>query len=79
MPPDNAGINHKVELVGIVGDRAIFAIKGSLLRRRHHWPRTFTLAIGQSFENLKLTAIKDESVVVEEDGQTFSKQMPVIK
>lgn len=79
MPPDNAGINHKVELVGIVGDRAIFAIKDSLLRRRHHWPRTFTLAIGQSFENLKLTAIKDESAVVEEDGQTFSKQMPVIK
>lgn len=79
MPPDNAGINHKVELVGIVGDRAIFAIKDSLLRRRHHWPRTFTLAIGQSFENLKLTAIKDESVVVEEDGQTFSKQMPVVK
>ncbi len=79
MPPDNAGINHKVELVGIVGDRAIFAIKDSLLRRRHHWPRTFTLAIGQSFENLKLKAIKDESAVVEEDGQTFSKQMPVIK
>jgi len=79
MPPDNAGINHKVELVGIVGDRAIFAIKDSLLRRRHHWPRTFTLAIGQSFENLKLTAIKDESAVVEEDGQTFSKQMPVVK
>jgi hypothetical protein len=79
MPPDNAGINHKVELVGIVGDRAIFAIKDSLLRRRHHWPRTFTLAIGQSFENLKLTAIKDESALVEENGQTFSKQMPVIK
>jgi len=79
MPPDNAGINHKVELVGIVGDRAIFAIKDSLLRRRHHWPRTFTLAIGQSFENLKLTAIKDESALVEEDGQTFSKQMPVIR
>lgn len=79
MPPDNAGINHKVELVGIIGDRAIFNIKDSLLRRRHHWPKTFTLAIGQSFENLKLTAIKDESAVVEEDGQTFSKQMPTLK
>ncbi len=79
MPPDNAGINHKVELVGIVGDRAIFTIKDSLLRRRHHWPKTFTLAIGQSFENLKLTAIKDESAVVEEDGQTFSKQMPTLR
>ncbi|MFA7340386.1 MAG: hypothetical protein WC028_26630 [Candidatus Obscuribacterales bacterium] len=79
MPPDNAGINHKVELVGIVGDRAIFTIKDSLLRRRHHWPKTFTLAIGQSFENLKLTAIKDESAVVEEDGQTFSKQMPILR
>ena len=79
MPPDNAGINHKVELVGIVGDRAIFTIKDSLLRRRHHWPKTFTLAIGQSFENLKLTAIKDESAVVEEDGQTFGKQMPILR
>ncbi|CAN5529713.1 hypothetical protein BH11CYA1_BH11CYA1_06060 [soil metagenome] len=78
-PPDNAGINHKIELVGIVGDRAIFSIKDNLLRRRHHWPKSFTLATGQSFENLKLTAIKDESVVVEEDGQTFSKLMPPIK
>jgi archaellum component FlaG (FlaF/FlaG flagellin family) len=79
MPPDNAGINHKVELVGIIGDRAIFTIKDSVLRRRRHWPKTFTLALGQSFENLKLTAIKDESAVVEEDGQTFSKPMPTLK
>ncbi len=79
MPPDNAGFNHRVELVGIVGDRAIFTIKDNLLRRRHHWPKTFTLAIGQSFENMKLTAIKDESAIVEEEGQTFSKPMPLIK
>ena len=78
-PPDNAGINHKIEVVGIVGDRAIFTIKDNLIRRRHHWPKTFTLAIGQSFESLKLTAIKDESVTVEEDGQSFSKPMPAIK
>lgn len=79
MPPDNAHFNARVDLVGIVGDRAIFSIKDNLLRRKHKWPKTFTLTLGQSFDGMKLIAVKDESAVVEEDGQTITKPMPVVR
>ncbi len=79
MPPEKAGLHPRLQLVGILGDRAIFNIKDSLLRRRHHWPKTFTLAVGQEFDGMKLSAVKDESVLVEEDGQTIEMPMPVLK
>jgi len=79
MPPEKAGLHPRVQLVGILGDRAIFNIKDNLLRRRHHWPKSFTLALGQEFDGMKLSAVKDESVTVEEDGQTIEMPMPVLK
>jgi len=79
MPPENAGVSAKLQLVAIVGDRAIFSVKDSLVRRRNHWPKTLTLGIGQIFDGMKLTAINDESAVIEEDGQTIVKALPVIK
>lgn len=78
-PPENAHLNPRVELVGIVGDRAIFNIKDNLLRRKHKWPKSFTLTIGQTFDGMKLVAVKDESAIVEEDGQTITKPLPVVK
>ncbi len=79
MPPEKAGLHPRLQLVGILGDRAIFNIKDNLLRRKHHWPKTFTLAVGQEFDGMRLSAVKDESVLVEEDGQTIEMPMPVLK
>lgn len=78
-PPENQGIASKIALVGIVGDRAIFNVTDSALRRARHWPKTFTLAEGGSFDQLRLLSIQQDSVTVEEGGERSTKSLPPVR
>jgi hypothetical protein len=78
-PPENQGIASKIALVGIVGDHAIFNVTDGALRRARHWPKTFTLAEGASFDQLRLLSIQQDSVTVEEGGERSTKSLPPVR
>jgi hypothetical protein len=78
-PPENQGIASKIALVGIVGDHAIFNFTDAALRRARHWPKTFTLAEGASFDQLRLLSIQQDSVTVEEGGERSTKSLPPVR
>lgn len=78
-PPENQSLASKLALVGIVGDHAIFNITDFSLRRSNGWPKTFSLAEGRSFQNVRLLSIGEDSAILEEDGERILKNLPAVK
>lgn len=68
-PPDKPLLVQKLKLNGIVGNRAILAFKDKGYSRENGWRPYVTLGPGDRFDSVKLIAINDESVVLEEEGQ----------
>lgn len=78
-PPDKPLLAEKLKLNGIVGNRAILAFKDKGYSRENGWRPYVTLGPGQRFDSVKLVAIGDESVVVEEEGQQRTLVLPPIR
>lgn len=78
-PPDKPLLAQKLRLNGIVGNRAILAFKDRSFSRENGWRRYVMLGPGERFDSVKLVAIDDESVVLEEEGQQKTLQLPPIR
>ena len=72
-PPDRPSVLDRFKLSGIVGDRAILRF-----RREDSKVKYVTLAEGEAFNNVHLIEIKDDSVVLEEDGTRKDVEIPHI-
>lgn len=78
-PPDKPLLAEKLKLNGIVGNRAILAFRDKSFRRENGWRPYVTLGPGERFDSVKLVAINDESVVLEEEGQQSTLVLPPIR
>lgn len=78
-PPDKPLLAQKLRLNGIVGNRAILAFKDRSFSRENGWRPYVTLGPGERFDSVKLVAIDAESVVLEEEGQQKTLQLPPIR
>jgi hypothetical protein len=78
-PPEKPSLLAKMQLLGIVGDHAIFKISDPSLRRENGWPKSLTLAAGDHFETVSVVAVTPDAVTLEEDGDRQIKQLPRLK
>lgn len=79
MPPERQGLATKITLVGIVGNQCIFNVNDPTARRQHHWPKTFSLTQGESFDQMRLLEVNLDSAVVEEGGERITKSLPAVR
>src|SRR6185369_522161 len=75
-PPSRVQVAQKLELTGIVGERAIFAVTDPAYIRQSGVARTVSLAPGDRFESVTLQSLAPDSVVLEEDGEKTVRSLP---
>ncbi len=73
-PPDKPSQIDHFDLSGIVGNRAILKFF-----RDDNKVKYVTLAEGETFNNVHLIEIKDDSVVLEEDGARRDVEIPAVR
>lgn len=78
-PPEKPLISEKMKLVGVLADKAFFTFTDMGLRRANKFPSTVVLANGEQFESVHLLSVAPNSVVLEEDGERFTKELERIR
>lgn len=78
-PPEKPMLSEKMKLVGVLADKAFFTFTDLGLRRANKFPSTVVLANGEQFESVHLISVASNKVVLEEDGERFTKELERIR
>lgn len=78
-PPERPSLASKLKLVGIVGDRALLACTDPVLRAESRLPACVSLGAGEQLETVSVVSVSADGVVLEEDGERETKELPRIR
>lgn len=79
LPPDRPSVVAKLKLVGIIGDRALLTFTDPMFRAENHFPPCISLGSGEQLESVSVIDVTPHSIVLEEDGERQTKELPRIR
>lgn len=79
QPPAKPTIADKLQLQGIIDDKAIFAINDPVVAHAHQWSQAMMVGAGDRLDTVSVVSVAPGVVTLEEDGQQITKELPRIR